>query len=130
MGIFDNFFRGVDYRREEAPVQRETRGVYRGKLGGGESSAVRFSGAPEREKGTGGFLMFTPNSYEDVQDIIDHLKNRESVLLNLKEIRTSTGQRIIDFLRGAIYALNGSIVSVDNGLYLMAPDGVDIRTQL
>lgn len=129
MGIFDNFFRGVEERREEAPLRRETRGVYRGKLGG-ENNAVRFSGAPEKEKGTGGFLMFTPNSYEDVQEIIDHLKNRESVLLNLKEIKTSTGQRIIDFLSGAIYALNGSIVSVDNGLYLMAPDGVDIRTQL
>ena len=126
MGLFDNFFRGIEYKKNEdaAGSSAESRSLFRGKMGG----SGKFSGLSEG-RGMSNMLVFTPNSYEDVQTIIDHLKNRESVILSLKDIKPATGQRIIDFLSGAIYALSGSIFTIENGLFLLAPDGVNIMTQ-
>lgn len=123
MGLFDNFFRGIEYKKGDE-VPENNRGIFRGKVNGNG----KFSGISENRT-MSNLLVFTPNSYEDVQTIIDHLKNNESVILSLKEIKPATGQRIIDFLSGAIYALSGCIFTIENGLFLLAPDGVNIMTQ-
>ncbi len=121
MGLFDNFFRGIEYKKSE---DNSSRGVFSGKQGSG----AKFSGLSDG-RSMSNLLVFSPNSYEDVQTIIDHLKRNESVILNLKGIKAGTGQRIIDFVSGAIYALSGCIFPIESGLYLLAPDGVNIMTQ-
>jgi len=72
------------------------------------------------------FLMFSPASYDDVEIIIDHLKNHEAVIINLRDIKSVIAQRILDFLSGAIYSLDGSIQPIENGLFLLTPGGVGI----
>ncbi len=119
MGWFDNRLHGVEYRKGD---NFDNRGVYKG-----SPNEPKFSGANVRAGSN--MLFFTPQSYDDVQVIIDHLKISESIILNLKDIKPETGQRIIDFLSGAIYALSGSIMPLENGLYVLAPDGVNVSSR-
>lgn len=69
-----------------------------------------------------------PNRFEDVQYVINYLKEGESVVLNLNNMNESDSQRLLDCTSGAIYALNGSIKHVDNNIFLLTPEGYNIKT--
>lgn len=71
-------------------------------------------------------VIVQPENYEDAQEICDHLKNKKPVVINLENIERELAQRIIDFLSGSIYALDGNIQKVTNGIFLIAPHNVDI----
>jgi len=71
-------------------------------------------------------VIMQPESFEDAQDICDHLKNKKPIIINLEEIEKDAAQRIIDFLSGAVYSLDGNIQKVSNGIFLIAPYNVDI----
>ncbi len=124
MGFFDRILKGIDYQKEEMEEREFPRPA--------PYSAKKFSGYTaqeyyESEKGRAkNFLMFSPASYDDVEIIIDHLKNHEAVIINLRDIKSAIAQRILDFLSGAIYSLDGSIQPIENGLFLLTPGGVGI----
>lgn len=71
-------------------------------------------------------VIMQPDTFDDAQDICDHLKNKKPVVINLEDVEKECAQRIIDFLSGAIYALDGNIQKVANGIFLIAPNNVDI----
>lgn len=71
-------------------------------------------------------IIYSPKTYRDVKKLIDYLKNREPIIVDLAEIKRDKGQRILDFLSGAIYALNGSMHKISGSIYLLTPDGVNI----
>ena len=71
-------------------------------------------------------VVFQPQTYEDTQTIIDNLKTRKPVIVNLESLNVDVAQRVLDFISGAIYALDGSVRKVSKGIFLLAPKGVDI----
>ena len=71
-------------------------------------------------------VVFQPQTYEDTQTIIDNLKTRKPVIVNLENLNVDVAQRVLDFISGAIYALDGSVRKVSKGIFLLAPKGVDI----
>lgn len=71
-------------------------------------------------------VIMQPESYDDSQDICDHLKNKKPVIVNLEDVQKESAQRIIDFLSGAVYSLDGNIQKVSAGIFLIAPNNVDI----
>lgn len=71
-------------------------------------------------------IMSEPRNYEDTQDIADHLRSRRSVVVNLHKARQDQAVRIVDFLSGTVYALNGTITKVGPNIFLCTPDNVDI----
>ncbi|MDP4092035.1 MAG: cell division protein SepF [Bacillota bacterium] len=71
-------------------------------------------------------VIMQPENMDDAQDICDHLRSKKPVIVNLEEVEKETAQRIIDFLSGSIYALEGSIQKVSAGIFLIAPNNVDI----
>lgn len=71
-------------------------------------------------------VVMQPENYDDAQEICDHLKNKKPVVINLEDIEKGDAQRIIDFLSGAVYALEGNIQKVTSGIFLIAPNNVDI----
>lgn len=71
-------------------------------------------------------LVFQPNSYEEAESIIDNLKERKPVIMNLDELDVELGQRILDFVGGAVYSLNGDIKKVARSIFVVAPSNVDV----
>lgn len=71
-------------------------------------------------------VIMQPETFDDARDICDHLKNKKPVVVNLENISKETAQRVVDFLSGSIYALDGDIQKVSAGIFLIAPNNVDI----
>lgn len=75
-------------------------------------------------------VLYEPRSYDETQEIADQLCSRRSVVVNLQRVRSDQAVRIVDFLSGTVYALNGSITKVGPGIFLCTPDIVDIEGQI
>jgi cell division inhibitor SepF len=71
-------------------------------------------------------VIMQPENFDDAQDICDHLKSKKPVVVNLEELDKENAQRIIDFLSGSIYALDGNIQKVSGGIFIIAPNNVDL----
>ena len=74
-------------------------------------------------------VIMQPESFEDARDICDHLKNKKPVVINLEEVQKECAQRIVDFLSGAVYSLDGEIQKVSAGIFIIAPSNVDIMSE-
>jgi cell division inhibitor SepF len=72
-------------------------------------------------------VLSEPRSYEETQEIADHLRSRRPVIVNLQRVRGDQAVRIVDFLSGTVYALNGTIAKVGPNIFLCTPDSVDIQ---
>jgi len=71
-------------------------------------------------------VLTEPRSYDEAQEIADHLRSRRSVVVNLQRVRTEHAIRIVDFLGGTVYALNGTISKLGANIFLCTPDTVEI----
>lgn len=75
-------------------------------------------------------MLCEPNNYEDTQEIADHLRSRKSVIVNLQRVRRDQAVRIVDFLSGTVYALNGHISKVGPNIFMCTPDSVEIHGKI
>lgn len=73
------------------------------------------------------FVLCEPRTYDETQDIADHLRSRKPVLVNLQRVRPDQAMRIVDFLSGTVYALNGNISKVGPNIFVCTPDTVEIQ---
>nr|WP_219638006.1 cell division protein SepF [Cohnella sp. CFH 77786] len=71
-------------------------------------------------------VLTEPRTYEEAQEIADHLKSRRSVVVNLQRIRREQAIRIVDFLSGTVYALGGHISKLGPDIFLCTPDSVEV----
>ncbi|MBQ9091172.1 MAG: cell division protein SepF [Anaerotignum sp.] len=71
-------------------------------------------------------VIIKPECYEDAQEICDQIKTKRPVVVNLEKVEYPVAQRIMDFLSGTCYALEGSIQRVANNIFIIAPENVDI----
>lgn len=72
-------------------------------------------------------VLTEPRSYEETQEIADHLRSRRSTIVNLQRVRADQALRIVDFLSGTVYALNGNISKIGPNIFLCTPDNVEIQ---
>ena len=70
--------------------------------------------------------LFEPRMYSEAQDIAECIRNKKSAVVNLQRIDKENGKRIIDFLSGTVYALNGEIKKIGIDIFLCTPDNVEI----
>ena len=71
-------------------------------------------------------VVMQPETFEDARDIANHLKSKKPVVMNLESVDREVARRIVDFLSGSVYALDGNIQKVSNGIFLIAPYNVGI----
>jgi cell division inhibitor SepF len=71
-------------------------------------------------------IIMQPESFNDAKDVCDHLKNKKPTIINLEKLEKETAQRIIDFLSGSVYSLDGNIQKVSSEIFIIAPYNVDI----
>jgi len=75
-------------------------------------------------------VVLGPKSFDDVQQISDHLRAKRPVVVNLELADPRVRVRILDFLSGAVYALGGRSQRVSELIFLLAPTNVDISNLL
>ena len=75
-------------------------------------------------------ILLEPRSFSESQAIADHLKTRNSVVVNLKRVTSAQAKRIIDFLSGCIYAIGGNMQKIGVGIYLCTPKNVNIQGKI
>ncbi|MBE3576994.1 MAG: cell division protein SepF [Limnochordales bacterium] len=69
-----------------------------------------------------------PLTFEEVQAVADHVKNRRPVVVCLDRVDRDLARKIVDFLSGTAYALDGKIQRVGEGIFLVVPSNVSIET--
>ncbi|MBQ6234297.1 MAG: cell division protein SepF [Clostridia bacterium] len=113
----------LDEQAEQQPARREPRSRRRENalVGGGEAQPIPQSMASMK------MIVYHPVCYDDAQTIVDNLKNRRPVIVNMEELDGTTAQRVLDFLLGAIYATNGTANKVSRGIFLFAPHDVAVE---
>lgn len=75
-------------------------------------------------------ILVEPRAYSESQTIADHLKKRNSVVVNLKRVTNEQAKRIIDFLYGCIYAIGGDLQKLGSGIYLCTPKNVSVQGKI
>ena len=75
-------------------------------------------------------IIREPNEYSDAQDIADCLKDNFPVFINLQRLEKSQAKRVVDFLSGTIYAIDGDIKRVGTNLFLCTPKTVETEGQV
>ena len=67
-----------------------------------------------------------PEQFESVPQIADHLLNKRTVVLNLENTSKETARRLIDFLSGVAYSIDGSLKKIASNAYVITPSNVDV----
>lgn len=75
-------------------------------------------------------ILLEPRAYSESTQIADHLKARNSVVVNLKRVTSDQAKRIIDFLSGCIYAIGGTMQKIGIGIYLCTPKNINVQGQI
>lgn len=82
------------------------------------------------EKDSNQMVLVEPRAYSESQTIADHLKNKNTVVVNLKRVTEAQAKRIIDFLTGTLYAIGGDLQKLGPGIYLCTPKNVSIQGKI
>ena len=87
-------------------------------------------GSKDDDKSGSKMILIEPRAYSESQTIADHLKKRNSVVVNLKRVTSDQAKRIIDFLTGCVYAIGGDLQKLGNGIYLCTPKNVSVQGKM
>lgn len=82
------------------------------------------------ETGKSRMILLEPRAYSESYQIIDHLKARNAVVVNLKRVTATQAKRIMDVLNGAAYAIGGDIQKIGGGIFLCTPNNVNIQGKI
>lgn len=74
--------------------------------------------------------VIKPDEFDDAQMIIDHLRSGQAIVINMEGIELSTAQRIIDFIAGACYAVDGSLQAISGNIFIAAPNDIYVSGDL
>ena len=71
-------------------------------------------------------VLVKPDRFDNVSEIAEHLRDKHAVVLNLEQTNKDVARRLVDFLSGCAYALDGKIKKVAISTYIITPYNVDI----
>ncbi len=70
--------------------------------------------------------LFVPKVFSDAKTIVNQLLLHEAVIVNFSAIEKDQSSKIVDFVAGAIYAVEGSIEKISNNIWLIAPNNYSV----
>ena len=82
---------------------------------------VNMHSGPKQE-----VILFRPISFNDTSKAADELRNRKAVVLNLENVDKAMARRVVDFLSGCVYAVDGSVKKIAQSAYLFCPHNMDV----
>ena len=137
MGVMNKFMNFLGLQEEEEIVERERMAAQ--EENESEQQEAETSSLDKRRNQRGNnvvsihsqknvkVVLYEPRSYDEAQEIADHLRSHCTVVVNLQRIRQDQALRVIDFLNGTVYALGGGISKIGGNIFLCTPDTVEIQ---
>ena len=132
---FENAFGGTEIpeRAEDeadssaAPQPESGKGIFSG-LGRkkpvrprlAREKTVEFAGTEQQ------VILFNPKSFDEAGDLVQHLTQGRSIVMTLEGVPTDLARRLLDFLSGIAYALQGKITPISAKTYFVTPQNVDV----
>ncbi len=97
-----------------------------------ESKDTRVVPLTSKATGPNQFKMIViePKGFDECPRLVDGLKGKKPIIINLEKIDTDIARKIFDFLSGATYALNGNVQKVANNIFIFAPENVDVAAYI
>ncbi len=112
-----------DYENED---EEEDKKIF-GKRNNNNNKVVNMQqGQPNAIK----MVISQPTTFEQSDEICSFLKERKSVIVNLEYVNKDVARRIVDFISGGVYALDGYIQKVSNSIFLVAPSNYEITNEM
>jgi cell division inhibitor SepF len=130
MGVMNKFMNFLGLQEEEEVIEREkvVEGIEEAETNSYEQRNKNKANVVSiHSQKNSRVVLSEPRTYDETQDIADHLRSRRAIVVNLQRVRPETAIRIVDFLSGTVYALNGSISKLGPNIFLCTPDSVDIH---
>ena len=75
-------------------------------------------------------VISQPTTFEQSDEICSFIKEKKSVIVNLEYVNKDVARRIVDFISGGVYALDGYIQKVSNSIFLVAPSNYEITNEM
>ena len=75
-------------------------------------------------------VVIEPKSLDECRKLVDNLRARKPVIINLEKVETDLARKMFDFLGGATYALSGTVQRINQNIYIFAPKNVDIKAMV
>ncbi|MDM8220458.1 cell division protein SepF [Limosilactobacillus mucosae] len=92
-----------------------------------DRSHVSVKSAPAEN---GKIMLFEPRLYGESKEIVDELLNHHAVIVNFSQMDNKAANKVVDFLNGAVYAIDGEIKRIGEQIFLCVPRGVDVAGKL
>ncbi|MBR3249792.1 MAG: cell division protein SepF [Clostridia bacterium] len=116
---------GADYIDEEYEnVEEETDGR---KIFGNRKKVVAM---PQAQSQSVRMVISQPTTFEQSEEICNFLKEKKSVIVNLEYVNKEAARRIVDFISGGVFALDGHIQKISNSIFLVAPVNYEITNEM
>ena len=112
-----------DYDEYEEDEENEGKGIF-GNLGR-KNKVVAMPQAQAIK-----MVISQPTTFEQSEEICSFLKEKKSVIINLEYVNKDVARRIVDFVSGGVYALDGYIQKVSNSIFLAAPSNYEITNEM
>lgn len=104
--------------------------VFSNNISGDEYYDLKPEEALAENDGSTKMILLEPRAYSESQQIADHLKMRNTVVVNLKRVTSDQAKRIIDFLAGTIYAIGGDLQKIGGGIFLCTPNNINVQGKI
>lgn len=114
-----------DYEDEEEEIEVEDR-----KLFGRKNNKDKVVAMPQANANAIQMVISQPTNFEQSDEICSFLKEKKSVIVNLEYVNKEVARRIVDFISGGVYALDGYIQKVSNSIFLVAPSNYEITNEM
>ena len=75
-------------------------------------------------------IIFKPDVYAETRAVVDNLLVKKPTVINLDDMDKAEAQRALDFVSGAVYALNGEIRKAARNIFVVAPSNIDIQSMI
>ena len=112
-----------------APPARETK---RFKTSTASDKLVAFDGGMERKRKATSNEVFVikPQEFDDAQTVVDFLKRGKAIVINMEGLQLEPAQRIIDFIGGACYGIEGDLKAISSSIFIAVPNSIEVSGDL
>ena len=113
-----------DYDDDDDAVEENKKQLF------GRKNKEKVVQMPQSQPNAIKMVISQPTSFEQSDEICSFLKEKKSVIVNLEYVNKDVARRIVDFISGGVYALDGYIQKVSNSIFLVAPSNYEITNEM